>query len=668
MMSARGFAVENLDVQSDGDAVIDFEVTANRPDCMSVIGIARELATAYNVPLRPLEESPASGDTKTDKPGLQIIQLKKTEREDIDVIVEDATLCPRYAGAVVDVSVAPSPSWMQTRLEASGIRPISNIVDVTNYVLLELGHPLHAFDLDKLTSARLHIRQSQSGETLHTLDDQDRKLSSEMLVIADTEKPVAIAGVMGGADSEVTRNTKSIILESAYFDPLSVRRTSKLLGIKTEASMRFERGADPELPVIAMGRACALLEAIGAGTARGTVIDRYPKHFESIILQLRRDRISGLLGETILDAAIQQILGNLGFTLENNATGWNVTVPTRRVDVKREVDLIEEIARHYGFDRLPATFPALETPTPPSDPRINQTRQLRKIMTASGFSEAVTFGFIAKPDAKLFSSEDELVPIANPLSESFAILRPSLIPGLIATVAHNRRRQRRDVRVFEIGSKFSRSSGERRSVGYSWTGSAISEHWSNSSRDVDFFDIKTVSEKICEVLDIQTQMQSAHEKWLVPGRSVTLLQDGVALGIFGQLLPSIAESFGLPDDPVYVAEIELDTTEAPAADRNIKVESLPRFPAITRDVSILVDETIAAAQLRKTIVNAAPSTLTEIREFDRYQGTGVAKGKASLSVRLTFQSKKRTLTDAEIQEAMEGILVALVQQHDAVQR
>ena len=254
MMSARGFAVENLDVQSDGDAVIDFEVTANRPDCMSVIGIARELATAYSVPLRPLEETPTV-NTKPDKPGLQIIQLKKTEREDIDVIVEDATLCPRYAGAVVDVSVAPSPSWMQTRLEASGIRPVSNIVDVTNYVLLELGHPLHAFDLDKITSARLHIRQSQSGETLHTLDDQDRKLSSEMLVIADTEKPIAIAGIMGGADSEVTSNTKSILLESAYFNPLSVRRTSKLLGIKTEASMRFERGADPELPVIAMGRA-----------------------------------------------------------------------------------------------------------------------------------------------------------------------------------------------------------------------------------------------------------------------------------------------------------------------------------------------------------------------------------------------------------------------------
>ena len=667
-MSARGFAVENLNVRPDGDTVIDFEITANRPDCMSVIGIARELATAYSVPLRMLEETSAPVNAKIDKPGLQIIKLKKTEREDVDVIVEDSTLCPRYAGAVVDVSVAPSPSWMQTRLAASGIRPISNIVDVTNYVLLELGHPLHAFDLAKLTNAKLHIRRSQSGEMLHTLDDQRRELSSEMLVIADTDKPVAIAGVIGGADSQVTKNTKSIVLESAYFDPRSVRRTSKLLGIKTEASMRFERGADPELPVIAMGRACALLEAIGGGTTRGTVIDRYPKHFKSIILQLRRDRINGLLGKEISDADIQRILGNLGFTLESNSNGWNVTVPTRRVDVQREVDLIEEVARHYGFDRLPATFPSLQAPTPPSDPRINQARKLRKTMTASGFFEAVTFGFIAKPDAKLFSSEDELVPIANPLSESFAVLRPSLIPGLIATVAYNRRRQRRDVRVFEVGSKFSRTSGERRSIGCSWTGSAIPEHWSNRSRDVDFFDIKTVSEKICEVLGTQAQIKPAHKEWLASERSVTLLQNGAELGVFGQLLPSIAESFGLPDDPVYVAEIELDTTEVHITDRNIRIESLPRFPSTTRDVSVLVDETLAAEQLRNTIVNAAPSTLTEIREFDRYQGTGVAKGKASLSVRLTFQSKERTLTDAEIQEAMEDILVALVQKHNAVQR
>jgi phenylalanyl-tRNA synthetase beta chain len=460
------------------DAVLDFEVTANRPDCMSVIGMAREVATAYGLPLR---RPAASGASLSGSPGgaegSAAHPLKTVAKSDVEIAIVNPELCPRYAGAVADVTVGPSPQWMQARLQAAGVRPISNIVDITNYVLLELGQPMHAFDLARLSGAQILVRTAAAGESIKTLDGQTRELAPDMLVIADAERPVAVAGVMGGADSEVTTSTPVIVFESACFNALSVRRTSKKLGLKTEASMRFERGVDPRLPVTAMERACALLEMTGAGRARGTVVDRNPARIESIKLGLRRAKISGLLGTGITDAEVQRILESLGFALREAADGWEVTVPTWRVDAVREVDLIEEVARHYGFDRLPSTFPALTAAPPPIDPRIARARHLRTVMTAAGFSEAMTFGFVAEPAAKAFAREGDLVPITNPLSENFAVLRPSALPSLIDAVAHNRRREQRDVRLFDIGARFSRTHGERRSVACVWTGAAAGDHW-----------------------------------------------------------------------------------------------------------------------------------------------------------------------------------------------
>ena len=466
-MSVRGFAVEGLEELGNDDAVIDFEVTGNRPDCMCVMGMAREIATAYGLPIR----RPAVRGASPADPGgpegsaphgdLRLTSLKAVDKSDIDVVIENAELCPRYAGAVADVTVGRSPAWMQARLQAAGVRPISNIVDVTNYVLLEMGHPMHAFDFAKLTGAQIRVRTAKAGESIKTLDGQARELSPDMLIIADAERPVAIAGVMGGAASEVAGGTTVIVFESAYFNPLSVRRTSRKLALKTEASMRFERGADPRLPVTAMERACALLETIGAGRARGTVVDRYPARVEPKTLRLRRAKIKGLLGTSVPDTDVKRILESLGFTLRDAAEApglstslaagaWDVNVPTRRVDITREVDLIEEVARHYGFDRLPSTFPPLTSAPPPIDPRIGQARHLRGVMTAAGFSEAMTFGFVASTAAAPFAPEGELVPIANPLSENFAVLRPSALPGLVDAVAHNRRREQRDVRLFEV--------------------------------------------------------------------------------------------------------------------------------------------------------------------------------------------------------------------------
>ncbi len=664
-MSVRGFAVESIERTNGDDTLIDFEVTANRPDCMSVVGMAREVATAYGLELRA-RRGPAGAAL-----------LRSVEHDDITVTIEDEALCPRYAGAVADVAVGPSPAWMQSRLTAAGVRPISNIVDITNYVLLELGQPMHAFDLAKLSGGAIRVRRARVGERLKTLDGQTRALTPEMLVIADAERPVAVAGVMGGADSEVTAATRVIVFESAYFNPLSVRRTSRQLGLKTEASMRFERGSDPLLPLDAMQRACALIEEIGAGRARGRVVDCRPVRITPTVLRLRRSRIRNVLGTSIPESDAMRILESLGFTLKESTAaaaagsegGWDVTVPTRRVDVQREVDLIEEVARHWGLDKLPPSFPALVAAPPISDPRIGRARQLRTLMTAHGFSEAVTFGFIAEPFAAPFAPEGDLVPIANPLSDNFAVLRPSALPGILDAVAHNRRRERQDVRLFEIGAGFTRSRGERRAIACAWTGAAASSHWSGGGRTVDFFDVKGLVERLAELLRLPIDVVPHQASWLVPGRTAMVTANGVAIGAIGQLAPTLAEQHGLPGaDPLYVMEIDLDAAE-PLAPRDVsRVQTLPRYPSVTRDISILVDDTLPAAQVRASIVEAAPSTLVRVAEFDRYQGKGVADGKVSLSLRLTFRSPDRTLTDAEVQSAMDAVMARLRDRHGAVQR
>jgi len=345
-------------------------------------------------------------------------------------------------------------------------------------------------------------------------------------------------------------------------------------------------------------------------------------------------------------------------------------VPTRRVDVLREVDLIEEVARHYGFDRLPVTFPELTAPAAPIDPRVRSARHLRTTLTGAGFSEAVTFGFISARAAGSFAPADDIVPIANPLSENFGVLRPSALPGLLDSLAHNRNRQQRDVRLFEIGNRFSKSRGETRMVACAWTGAATSEHWSGGGREVDFFDMKGLVLRVAQALGIDDGESQPHrEAWLTPGRSAAIVHDGKRIAVLGQLGPGVAGAHGLPQtDPVYVAEIDLDVAEAIGRRAEARVEPLPRFPSVTRDLSVLVDETVAAGTLRETIRGAAPATLVRTREFDRYQGKGVPDGKVSLSLRLVFRSPERTLTDADVQAAMDAIVGALKSTHGAVQR
>jgi phenylalanyl-tRNA synthetase beta chain len=491
-----------------------------------------------------------------------------------------------------------------------------------------------------------------------------------MLVIADAERAVAVGGVMGGQESEISDATTRMVLESAYFNPASVRRTSKRLNLRTEASTRFERGGDIDATMRGLARAAQLLGEMGAARA-GETIDVYPVRREGAQLTLRASRIERLLGLPVSAADVERILTGLGFTvLAAGADGWTVRVPTFRPDVAREVDLIEEVGRHYGFDRIPATFPALDAPQAPPDARIEKDRRIRQVLTAAGLSESMTFAFIEREAAAPFCEPGiEPAAIANPLSEKFAVLRPSLLPGLVDSCVHNRRRGRRDVRLFETGSRVT-AAGEGRAVGIVWSGAAVPAHWSAGEREADFFDVKGVVELLCSALGLDAaEVAPSSAPWLVPGRAAEIRAGGQTRGVLGQLLPAIAERRGMPaGEAIYVAELDTDALASRVPARELRTASLPKYPGIVRDLSILVGEALPAAAVRGTIRSAAPGSLQSIVEFDRYQGKGIPDGRVSLSLRLTFQSPDRTLTDDEAEAAMTTIVAALEREHDARRR
>ena len=675
VLTMRGFEVSAIEpppaaVQGRGDstdkaddAVLDLEITTNRPDCLGVFGVAREISTVYDADLRfpeLLSLSAANGDTG---------------QTDVAVVIDDPELCPRYVAAVADVTLGPSPAWLAARLEAAGVRPINNVVDITNYVMLELGHPMHAFDLAALAESTLRIRRAAEGEIVRTLDGQNRALKSDMLVIADAQRPQAVAGVIGGAESEVTGGSRRIALESAYFRPTSVRSTGKRLALSTDASYRFERGADIEAPPVAMRRALTLLALTGAGQIAGEILDRYPSPVARRTVTLRRARIGRMLGVPIDGAFVSRTLDRLGFEVTDEGSQWSVTIPSFRVDVSREIDLIEEVARHFGYDRLPSAFPPLLHAPAPQGAWHRRQAVLRRVLTAAGCSEAITYGFIEREAAVPFARD--LVAIANPLSEKYTVLRPSLIPGLVDSLIRNRRREHGDVRLFEIGRRFDRHLGETEGVAIALTGSGLPEHWSAPDRGVDLFDVVGVVEQACDALGVtpvitpvQQGDQANHTTHpaLVEGRTAVVSAAGHELGYVGQLSPTLAEARGLPagGDAVYVAELNLSVLAQVAVDRRqFTAVPVPRHPSIVRDLALLVDATLPAATVRDTIQGASPETLVRVREFDRYEGQGVPDGRVSLALHLTFRAADRTLTDAEVQTAVDKIVTVLEQQHGA---
>ena len=667
-LGLRGFEVASVEPHGK-QTVIDFEITANRPDCLSVIGLAREAAAAYGLPLQlPDRTMPPAGQLQT-----------------VDITIEEPELCPRYCAQVFEVrSTGASPAWMQERLEAAGVRSISPIVDVTNYVMLEMGQPTHAFDLARLAGRALRIRRAKPGEKIRTLDGIDRALEPEMLVIADAERPQAIGGVMGGASSEIDSTTRLMVLESAYFKPASVRRTSKRLGLKTEASSRFERGGDVNAAPAAIARAAALLQQIGAAQPLGPTIDKYPAPLAPRTLTLRAARIERVLGMPVPDADVPAILEPLGFAVDAGSairdarTEWSVSVPSFRVDVLREVDLIEEIARHDGYVGLPATFPELTEAQPAPDARTVRDRLLRQVLTACGLSEAMTFAFIEASAAASFGDAATIVAVANPLSEKYAVLRPSLLPGLVDAAAHNRRREHQDVRLFEAGTRFS-TAGETRAVAGVWCGAGAPPHWSGPSRPADFFDVKGVVDALGRALGLELDYEPASVPYLIEGRTADVFfrlkadatgsEKRPKIGVIGQLDPRILDARGFPSgDALYAFELDADAIAELQSGADLRAESLPRFPSVVRDLSVLVDSTLPAAAVRGTIRSVAPAALAHVIEFDRYRGKGVPEGRVSLSLRLTFRSAERTLTDVEVDQAMARIVDALASTHGAVRR
>jgi phenylalanyl-tRNA synthetase beta chain len=638
-----GLAVDAVEGRGE-EAVLELDITTNRVDCMNVRGVAREAAVIYGLPLKPL--------------AVEVVESGAPAAESLRVVIEAPELCPRFCARVLDVRTGPSPAWLRDRLESVGVRPISNVVDLTNYVMMELGHPSHAFDLAKIPERELHVRWARAGERLTTLDGVERSLKGQIGVVAGPTDALALAGIMGGAASEVSDETRVVALEAAYWDPLTIRRAARALGMHTEASHRFERGADPEEPVRATARIAHLLQRIGAGGVRAGLIDVHPAPRPARSAVLRPSRQRTVLGVDVPDARAAGILEGLGFAVDGvESEGRRIGIPTWRSDVNREADLIEEVGRHYGLDRIPATLPAA---TRGGHLREAQrgARAVREVLVGAGLDEVVRLSFVS---AGLESRP--AVPIANPLADVEGLLRSSLVdPGLLDALRRNQSHGRHDVRVFEIGRVFAPSGAaveERTQLGLLVAGSARSRHWSEPARNVDFFDAKGLLELLAARMGWTLGFgQGALPPWLHSGKRATLLVGGEALGYVGALHPQAAARLELRGETV-VAELHLD----PLFERKppaVRAQALPRHPAVTRDLSVLVDRSVEAQELLKWAREGAGSLLRGVDVSDRYDRAPVVpEGKVSLMLTLRYQETERTLTSEEVQASVQGAVRSL---------
>ena len=641
-LTLAGLAVDAVEGHGQ-DTVLDLDITTNRVDCMNVYGVAREVAVLYRKPLRPLEVS-------VQEAGAPAAQALRVE-------VEAPDLCPRFCARILDVRVGPSPQWLRDRLEAVGVRPINNVVDLTNYVMMEMGHPSHAFDLAKVPGGRLVIRWAREKERVTTLDGVERSLAGRVGVVAGPEAPLALAGIMGGASSEVSDATRTVALEAAYWDPLSIRRAAKALAMHTEASHRFERGADPEGPLAATARIAHLLQKIGAGTARPGLIDQCPAPVPRRLVALRMSQVPRVLGTTVADPEARRILTGLGFTL-GDARGETISaqVPTWRSDVAREVDLIEEVARHHGYAKIPSTLPPAAG-VEGLRPWQAMERAVRDVMVGAGLVEVINYAFV--PDAPPTSARR--VELQNPLAEDQGALRDALVvPGLVRTLQSNLRRGMRDVRIFEIGRVFlpaSAAPSEERRLGVLLAGGST-PHWSQRRRATDFFDAKGILEVLARRIGpLDFQATAALPAHVHPGKAARVIWNGQDLGYVGSLHPDTMAAWELRDETV-VAELTLDPIFA-APPRVARLEAVSRFPAVARDVSLVCDQGLSARELERVVRAAAGGTLRSVTVTDRYQGPPVPAGKVGLTMSLVYHDPSRTLTGEEVQASMEAVVKGL---------
>ncbi len=655
-----GLAVDAVEARGD-DFVLDVEVPSNRGDCLSHVGIARELAVIEN--------------SKVQSPKSEIQKPSGKTSDLTSVVIDDPDLCPRYAARVVrGAKIAPSPEWLTKKLESIGQRPINNVADITNYVLHEVGQPLHAFDLAKLEEKRIVVRRARRAETIKTLDGVDRKLDEQMLVIADAERAVAVAGVMGGEDSEISNTTTDILIESAYFNPSSVRRTAKLLGLNTEASHRFERGIDPEGVIRAQERCVALICELAGATATEDALDVYPHPFKARDVILRPPRVEAITSLKVQAKEILRILTELGFELkEQDGASSRFTVPSWRHDVAIEEDLVEEVARHTGYDQIQTALPSASSAGEYHSTEARK-RALRLSLAARGYDEAIGFSFIERTDdfevvPALSAPAAASVVLTNPIIEEASQMRQTLLPGLLKSVQHNLNRGSRNVCLFELGRVFAalhqrELPTEREALALVATGGLMLAGRAQPERDLDFYDLKGALEAGIEAMNLPPlNFEASAPKHLRPGQSAVIRSGENLVGSLGRLSESIAAAYKFRQS-VFVAEIDL-TALLESKELPVLYAPLARFPSIVRDVSLLVGRKLTATELIRAVSEQQPRHFVKTEFVGTYEGEGIPDDKRSITIRIEYRADDRTLRDDEVDEIHWPVIETLKQKFDA---
>ena len=631
------------------DSIVEFEITPNRPDCLSVIGLAREASATFKRPLKLHTPEPHGC-------GGSIADL-------VDIDIEDGDLCPRYTARMVkNVKIAPSPRWMRERLRASGVRPINNIVDITNYVMLEYGQPMHAFDFSCVEGGHIIVRTAREGEAIQTLDGNERKLTPNMLCICDEHKPVCVAGVMGGANSEIVGDTAMVLFESANFNGVSVRRTASALGMRTDASSRYEKGLDMMNTIKAVERACELVELLGCGEVVDGVMDVVAKEKAPTVVKLEPDKINALLGTELSEDLMREILVSLGFILN----GDDIYVPSWRGDVEHYSDIAEEVARFYGYNKIPCTLMRGETTRGGFSEQQRFDRAIGGAVRALGYDEIITYSFISptyydKIRMPKDSSLRNSLKILNPLGEDTSIMRTTILPSMLEIIARNHSYRNKSARLYELGKIYlPREDGLADEPKYLSLGAY--------GDGVDFFSFKGSIETLLHELRITDvkYVACADNDSYHPGRCAKVYAGETYLGVFGQIHPLVAANYGM-DTEVYTAELSFDAMYEKRGDIPV-YQPLPKFPAVTRDIAVVCDEAVTVGALEESIRRGAKGLLKDVSLFDIYRGSGVAIGKKSVAFNLVLRADDRSLTGEEADEDVQSILTALKADHNAVLR
>ncbi|HDJ6176066.1 TPA: phenylalanine--tRNA ligase subunit beta [Staphylococcus aureus] len=635
------------------DQVMEFDLTPNRADALSMIGTAYEVAALYN--------------TKMTKPDTTSNELELSANDELTVTIENEDKVPYYSARVVhDVTIEPSPIWMQARLIKAGIHPINNVVDISNYVLLEYGQPLHMFDQDAIGSQQIVVRQANEGEKMTTLDDTERELLTSDIVITNGQTPIALAGVMGGDFSEVKEHTSNIVIEGAIFDPVSIRHTSRRLNLRSESSSRFEKGIATEFVDEAVDRACYLLQTYANGKVLKDRVSSGELGAFITPIDITADKINRTIGFDLSQNDIVTIFNQLGFDTEINDDVITVQVPSRRKDITIKEDLIEEVARIYGYDDIPSTLPVFEKVTSGQlTDRQYKTRMVKEVLEGAGLDQAITYSLVSKEDATAFAMQQrQTIDLLMPMSEAHASLRQSLLPHLIEAASYNVARKNKDVKLFEIGNVFfANGEGELPDqVEYLsgiLTGDYVVNQWQGKKETVDFYLAKGVVDRVSEKLNLEFSYRRADIDGLHPGRTAEILLENKVVGFIGELHPTLAADNDLKR--TYVFELNFDALMAVSVGY-INYQPIPRFPGMSRDIALEVDQNIPAADLLSTIHAHGGNILKDTLVFDVYQGEHLEKGKKSIAIRLNYLDTEETLTDERVSKVQAEIEAALIEQ------